>query len=58
MNGVFVFLINGNLETFYDFNDIPKNFDHVIKFLPDIPDPPIQETSIEKFKPGMIDYKH
>jgi hypothetical protein len=40
MNGVFVFLINGNLETFYDFNDIPKNFDHVIKFLPDIPDPP------------------
>jgi hypothetical protein len=40
MNGVFVFLINGNLETFYDFNDIPEDFDHVIKFIPDVPPGP------------------
>lgn len=43
MKGIFVFLIDGKLETFNDFRDIPKEFDHVIKFLPEIPDPPHTE---------------
>jgi hypothetical protein len=36
----FVFLINGKLETFTDYESIPNEFDHIIKFLPDIPDGP------------------
>lgn len=43
MKGIFVFLIDGKLETFNDFRDIPKEFDHVIKFLPEIPEPPHTE---------------
>lgn len=41
--GVFEFLINGELKTFYDYGEIPKNFDHVIKFIPEIPNGPHSE---------------
>jgi hypothetical protein len=40
MKGVFEFLINGELKTFYDYREIPEDFDHVIKFIPEIPDGP------------------
>jgi hypothetical protein len=43
MKGVFVFLIDGKLETFTDYQEIPETFDHVIKFLPEIPEPPHSE---------------
>jgi hypothetical protein len=33
----FVFLIDGELKTFTEYEDIPENFDNVIKFLPDVP---------------------
>ncbi len=33
----FVLLINGELKTFTEYEDIPKDFDNVIKFLPDVP---------------------
>ena len=33
----FVLLINGELETFTEYEDIPEDFDNVIKFLPDVP---------------------
>ena len=33
----FVLLIDGKLKTFTEYNDIPDKFDHVIKFLPDVP---------------------
>jgi len=33
----FVFLIDGVLKTFTEYDDIPDKFDHVIKFLPDVP---------------------
>jgi hypothetical protein len=36
----FVILRKGVLETYDKYEDIPKDFDHVIKFLPEIPDGP------------------
>jgi len=36
----FTVLINGDLQTFYRFEDIPENFDNLIEFIPEIPDPP------------------
>lgn len=39
----FTVLIDGNLKTFSKFEDIPENFDNIIEFVPDIPDPPHSE---------------
>jgi hypothetical protein len=36
----FVVLINGELKTYDNFDDIPEKIDNVIKFLPEIPEPP------------------
>ena len=36
----FKFIINGELVTFDKYEDVPDEFEHVIKFLPDvIPEP-------------------
>ena len=35
----FQFIINGELVTFDKYEDIPEEFEHVIKFIPDIPEP-------------------
>ena len=35
----FQFIINGELVTFDKYEDIPDEFEHVIKFLPDSPEP-------------------
>jgi len=35
----FQFIINGELATFDKYEDIPEEFEHVIKFRPDIPEP-------------------
>ena len=35
----FQFIINGELATFDKYEDIPDEFEHVIKFLPDLPEP-------------------
>ena len=35
----FQFIINGELTTFDRYEDIPDEFEHVIKFLPDVPEP-------------------
>ena len=40
MKGVFEFIIDGELKTFDDYRKIPDEFDHVIKFIPEIPDGP------------------
>jgi hypothetical protein len=40
MKHEFVILNNGILETYTKYDDIPESFDHVIKFLPEIPDAP------------------
>jgi hypothetical protein len=39
----FVILRNGILEHYANFEDIPQQFENVIKFLPDIPDAPHTE---------------
>lgn len=36
----FVLLIKGKLQTFTKYEDIPDDFDNVIKFIPEIPIPP------------------
>jgi hypothetical protein len=36
----FVIKRNGILETFTEFEEIPEDFDHIIEFIPDIPDGP------------------
>jgi hypothetical protein len=33
----FQFIVNGQLETYTRWEDIPEQFDNVIKFLPDVP---------------------
>ena len=35
----FQFIINGELVTFDKYEDIPDEFEHVIKFIPDLPEP-------------------
>jgi hypothetical protein len=40
MKGEFVLIVKGELKTFNDYNDIPDDFDHVIKFIPEVPPGP------------------
>lgn len=40
MKGVYKVLVDGELKTFYDYNDIPIEFDNLIKFEPEIPEGP------------------
>jgi hypothetical protein len=40
MPNEFVILKNNKLETFTRYEDIPEKFDNLIKFLPEIPEPP------------------
>ena len=44
----FQFIINGELTTFNNYEDIPDEFEHVIKFLPDIPEDPHTEDEHEE----------
>tara|TARA_B100000745_G_C19917467_1_gene308200 strand:+ start:223 stop:429 length:207 start_codon:yes stop_codon:yes gene_type:complete len=40
MTGEFTVMINGELVTYTNYNDIPDTFEHVIKYAPDWPEPP------------------
>ena len=40
MKGEFVIKIGSAIVTYEDFDDIPMEFDHVIKFEPDFPEEP------------------
>jgi len=44
----FVIIRNGNIETYTDYDAIPLDFEHVIKFLPEIPEPPHTEEQHEE----------
>ena len=35
----FKFIVNGEVVTVNRYEDIPEKFEHVIKFLPDVPEP-------------------
>ena len=44
----FQFIVNGELITYNKYQDIPEEFDHVIKFIPDvIPEPHTEEEHEE-----------
>ena len=44
----FQFIINGEMVTFDNYEDVPDEFDHVIKFIPDvIPEPHTEEEHEE-----------
>ena len=41
-------MVNGKLNTYENYEDIPKRFDHVIEFAPDvIPEPHTEEQHKE-----------
>lgn len=45
-------MVDGELITYNKFEDIPEDFDHVIEFVPDVPDGPHtheQHEEIEKW---------
>ena len=46
----FQFIVNGELVTYDKYEDIPDEFDHVIKFLPD----PIPEEHTEEDHAEMV----
>jgi len=35
----FQFVVNGELVLYDKYEDIPEDFDHVIRFIPDLPEP-------------------
>ena len=39
----FQFIVNGELITYDKYEDRPEKFEHVIKFIPDIPEEPHTE---------------
>lgn len=43
----FVIMVEGELKTYSNFDDIPEIFDHVIKFIPEIPDGPHSDEQHE-----------
>lgn len=44
----FVILRNGLLETYTEYDAIPSEFDSVIKFTPQVPEPPHTEEQHEE----------
>jgi len=44
----FVFRIDGKLVTVHNWEDVPEQFDHVIKFVPAVPEPPHTEEQHEE----------
>ena len=46
----FVFLVNGKLKTYTKYEDIPDEFDNVIKFIPEIPDDPHSHDEHEEIE--------
>ena len=49
----FVLLINGELVTYTEWENIPDKFDHVIKFLPDVPHEEIDHDSPDIWSPRL-----
>ena len=50
MRGVFQVLVNGKLETYSSYYDIPKVIDNVIKFMPEIPPSPHTDEQHEEME--------
>lgn len=41
-------MVNGELNTYTEYEDIPETFDHVIEFSPEVPPPPHTEEQHEE----------
>lgn len=52
----FIIMRKGKLETYTNYDAIPSDFEHVIKFLPDIPPEPHTEEQHEEIEkwPGRL----
>ena len=46
----FVIMVNGELVTYNRYEDIPDHFDHVIEFVPEIPNGPHTEEQHEEIE--------
>jgi len=46
----FVFKVDGKLVTVHSWEEVPERFDHVIKFLPEIPPEPHTEEQHEEIE--------
>jgi hypothetical protein len=46
----FVLLINGELKTYTNYEDIPETFDNVIKFIPEIPNEPHSQNEHDEIE--------
>ena len=46
----FVVKRNGILETYTEYDDIPNDFDHVISFEPEVPEPPHTEEQHDEIE--------
>ena len=46
----FQFIVNGELVTYDKYEDIQETFEHVIKFLPDVPPEPHTEKEHEEIQ--------
>lgn len=57
MKGVFEILVNGKVEIYYDYRDIPEVFDNVIKFLPEIPPPPHSQEDHQDIESWMEKFR-
>ena len=57
MNGEFIILNRGKLETYKNFEAIPKKFDNLIKFAPDVPEPPHTQEQHEEIDSWHIKFK-
>ena len=46
----FVIKDKGKLVTYTDFDAIPNEFDHIIKFVPSVPEPPHSDEQHEEIE--------
>ena len=44
----FQFIVNKELVTYDNYEDIPEKFEHIIKFIPDVPDEPHTDEEHEE----------
>ena len=44
----FQFIVNGDLVLYDKYEDIPEEFEHVIRFIPDVPEEPHTEEDHEE----------
>jgi len=53
----FKIIRNDKLETYYEYEDIPNEFEHLIKFAPEIPPEPHTEEQHEEIEAWQHKFK-